>query len=136
MRVVWNNEKATQIRALLPSKDDFLFLLYTSGSTGKPKKWCTPRQSIFGGRRSRRRLFSICSLVLLYLAADINWIAGHSYIICGPLANECSTFMFESVPTYPNPGRYWDFIQVPRACAYNLLPTAMVHDLRSKRWVL
>ena len=60
-------------------------------------------------------------------AADIGWIAGLSYTICGPLANGCSTFMFESVPTHPNPGRHWDLIQVrARACAYGLLPTAMV----------
>ena len=38
--------------------------------------------------------------------------------------------MFESVPTYPNPGRYWDMIQVrARACAYGLLPTATVDRL-------
>ena len=38
--------------------------------------------------------------------------------------------MFESVPTYLNPGRYWDMIQVrARACAYGLLPTATVDGL-------
>ena len=31
--------------------------------------------------------------------ADIDEIAGHSYIICGPLAYGRSTFMFESLPT-------------------------------------
>ena len=36
--------------------------------------------------------------------ADIGWITGHSYVVYGPLANGATTVLFESVPTYPNPG--------------------------------
>ena len=36
--------------------------------------------------------------------ADIGWITGHSYVVYGPLSNGVSTVLFESVPTYPNPG--------------------------------
>ena len=36
--------------------------------------------------------------------ADIGWITGHSYVIYGPLCNGGTTVMFESIPTYPNPG--------------------------------
>ena len=39
--------------------------------------------------------------------ADVGWITGHSYIVYGPLANGATTLMFESLPTYPNPSRYW-----------------------------
>ena len=35
------------------------------------------------------------------------WITGHSYIVYGPLSNGATTVTFDSVPTYPNAGRYW-----------------------------
>lgn len=43
--------------------------------------------------------------------ADIGWITGHSYIVYGPLANGGTSVLFESVPTYPDPGRYWEMVQ-------------------------
>lgn len=36
--------------------------------------------------------------------ADIGWITGHSYVVYGPLSNGATTVLFESIPTYPNPG--------------------------------
>jgi acetyl-CoA synthetase len=39
--------------------------------------------------------------------ADIGWITGHSYVVYGPLCNGATSVLFESTPTYPNPGRYW-----------------------------
>ena len=43
--------------------------------------------------------------------ADVGWITGHSYIVYGPLANGATTFMFEGLPTYPTPSRYWKMIE-------------------------
>ena len=43
--------------------------------------------------------------------ADIGWITGHSYVVYGPLCNGATTLLFESVPTYPNPGA-WCFVVV------------------------
>ena len=36
--------------------------------------------------------------------ADIGWITGHSYALYGPLCNGATTLLFESTPTYPDPG--------------------------------
>ena len=36
--------------------------------------------------------------------ADIGWITGHSYVVYGPLCNGVTSVLFESIPTYPNPG--------------------------------
>ena len=41
----------------------------------------------------------------------LGWITGHSYVIYGPLANGATTVLFESVPHYPDPGRYWETVQ-------------------------
>ena len=68
--------------------------------------------------------------------ADSGWITGHSNIIYGPLANGCFTFMFESVPTYPDPGRYWDMIQRHKITQFYTAPTAIRTLMRSgKDWV-
>ena len=42
-----------------------------------------------------------------FCTADIGWVTGHSYIVYGPLSNGATSLMFEGVPTYPNPGRFW-----------------------------
>ena len=36
--------------------------------------------------------------------ADIGWITGHSYVVYSPLCNGATTVLFESIPTYPDPG--------------------------------
>jgi acetyl-CoA synthetase len=43
--------------------------------------------------------------------ADIGWITGHSYVVYGPLCNGATTVLFESVPLYPDAGRYWDMVE-------------------------
>ena len=38
--------------------------------------------------------------------ADIGWITGHTYVVYGPLSNGATTVLFESTPTYPDPGKH------------------------------
>lgn len=57
--------------------------------------------------------------------ADVGWITGHSYIVYGPLANGATTFMFESVPNYPDPSRYWRMIQKYKFTQFYTSPTAI-----------
>merc|ERR1712087_722106 len=57
--------------------------------------------------------------------ADIGWITGHSYVVYGPLSNGCSTLMFESVPTYPDEGRYWDMVERHKITQFYTAPTAL-----------
>ena len=42
--------------------------------------------------------------------ADVGWITGHSYVVYGPLSNGATTVLFESVPTYPDPGAHYNFL--------------------------
>lgn len=57
--------------------------------------------------------------------ADVGWITGHSYIVYGPLANGATTLMFESVPTYPDAGRYWDIVERLKPTIFYTAPTAI-----------
>ena len=53
------------------------------------------------------------------------WITGHSYIVYGPLCNGATTVMFESVPTYPDPGRYWQMVATHKISVFYTAPTAI-----------
>ncbi len=91
--------------------EDPLFILYTSGSTGKPKGVLhTTGGYMVYAAMTHELVFDYHPGDIYFCAADIGWITGHSYIIYGPLANGATTVMFESVPTYPDAGRYWQIV--------------------------
>jgi acetyl-CoA synthetase len=46
-----------------------------------------------------------------FCTADIGWITGHTYIVYGPLANGATSVLFEGLPTYPAPDRYWEVVE-------------------------
>jgi acetyl-CoA synthetase len=91
--------------------EDPLFILYTSGSTGKPKgvMHSTAGYLLFAAM-THKLVFDYHPGQVYCCAADVGWVTGHSYIVYGPLANGATTVLFESVPTYPDPGRYWRMV--------------------------
>ncbi len=102
--------------------EDPLFILYTSGSTGKPKGVLhTQAGYLLFTMLSHRYVFDYREGEIYCCAADVGWITGHSYIVYGPLGNGATSVMFESVPTYPDAGRYWDMVD---RLGINILYTA------------
>ena len=63
--------------------------------------------------------------------ADVGWVTGHSYVVYGPLANGATTVMFESVPTYPDAGRYWDVVERLKITQFYTAPTAIRAIMRA-----
>lgn len=89
-----------------------LFILYTSGSTGKPKGLVhTSGGYLLYVTLTHKITFDYHDGDVFGCLADVGWITGHSYIVYGPLGNGATTVVFESVPTFPNPSRYWDVVQ-------------------------
>jgi len=129
-RDVWADEIVEGMRPCCPQEEmdseDALFMLYTSGSTGKPKGvvHCTGGYLLWTSL-TVKLAFDLQEDDVYCSVADIGWITGHSYIIYGPLANGNSTFMFESVPTYPDCGRYWDMVQRHKITQFYTAPTAI-----------
>ena len=106
--------------------EDTLFLLYTSGSTGKPKGIShTSAGYLLYTMLTHKYVFDCREDDVYACVADIGWITGHSYVVYGPLANGATTFMFESIPTYPDAGRYWDMVERHKITQLYTAPTAI-----------
>ncbi len=108
------------------SAEDPLFILYTSGSTGKPKGVLhTTGGYLVYASLTHELVFDLHEEDVYCCAADIGWITGHSYIVYGPLANGATSVMFESVPTYPDAGRYWQVVDDLGVTIFYTAPTAI-----------
>ena len=112
--------------AVTMDAEDPLFILYTSGSTGKPKGVVhTTAGYMVYAAYSFRNVFQIKEDSVYWCTADIGWITGHSYITYGPLLNGATTLMFEGVPTYPDPGRFWQIVDKYKVSHFYTAPTAI-----------
>ncbi|MBI4125742.1 MAG: acetate--CoA ligase [Deltaproteobacteria bacterium] len=125
----WHELDQNQMPVCEPEKmdaEDPLFILYTSGSTGKPKGVL----HTIGGymvftAATFKYIFDYKPEDIFWCTADIGWVTGHSYTVYGPLANAATTFMFEGVPNYPNPDRFWDICERHKVNIFYTAPTAI-----------
>jgi acetyl-CoA synthetase len=129
-RDVWLADELARQRQYCPVEvmdaESPLFVLYTSGSTGKPKgQMHTTGGYLLFAALTHEHVFDHHAGDVYFCAADIGWITGHSYIVYGPLCNGATTVMFESVPTYPDPGRYWRIVDDLGVNVFYTAPTAL-----------
>jgi len=106
--------------------EDMLFILYTSGSTGKPKgvvHTCGGYMVYTG--YTFTNAFQYEQGEVYFCTADIGWITGHSYITYGPLSQGATTVLFEGIPSWPTPGRFWDIVQKYKVNILYTAPTAI-----------
>nr|WP_321481608.1 acetate--CoA ligase [uncultured Cohaesibacter sp.] len=106
--------------------EDPLFILYTSGSTGKPKGVVhTTGGYLVYASMTHEYVFDYHDGDIYWCTADVGWVTGHSYIVYGPLANGATTLMFEGVPNYPTPSRFWDVCDKHKVNIFYTAPTAI-----------
>ncbi|GAB6274694.1 MAG: acetate--CoA ligase [Peptococcaceae bacterium] len=106
--------------------EDPLFILYTSGSTGKPKGVLhTTAGYLLYTALSLKWVFDIKEEDTWFCTADIGWVTGHSYIVYGPLAIGTSSIVYEGVPTYPKPDRFWAIVEKYKVNQFYTAPTAI-----------
>jgi len=106
--------------------EDPLFILYTSGSTGKPKGVLhTTAGYLLYATMTFKYTFDYHDEDVFWCTADIGWVTGHSYIVYGPLSLGATSLMFEGVPTYPDPGRFWQVCEKHGVNQFYTAPTAI-----------
>ncbi len=127
----WHEEMAADgITADCPPEsmdaEDTMFILYTSGSTGKPKGVVhTTGGYLAYAAHTCQWVFDLKDNDVYWCTADIGWITGHTYILYGPLALGATSLMFEGVPTYPKPDRFWQVCAKFKANIFYTAPTVI-----------
>ncbi|NLH50934.1 MAG: acetate--CoA ligase [Myxococcales bacterium] len=129
-RDFWWNEIMQGVSAECPAEtmdaEDPLFILYTSGSTGKPKGVLhTVGGYMVYVATTFKYIFDYHDGDVFWCTADIGWITGHSYIVYGPLLNGAKSVMFEGIPNYPNPDRFWQIVEKLKVNIFYTAPTAI-----------
>ncbi|MDA8169524.1 MAG: acetate--CoA ligase [Nitrospiraceae bacterium] len=138
----WNDEMAAKdiSNFCQPEEmdaEDPLFILYTSGSTGKPKGVLhTTGGYMLYTNLTFKWIFDYHDEQIHFCTADIGWITGHSYIVYGPLSAGATSLMFEGIPSYPDPGRFWDIVDKHGVNIFYTAPTAIRALMREgEKWV-
>jgi acetyl-CoA synthetase len=129
-RDIWYHDAVAKVNSDCPAEtmdsEDMLFILYTSGSTGKPKGvvHTCGGYMVYAGY-SFANVFQYRENEIYWCTADIGWVTGHTYILYGPLLQGATSLMFEGVPTFPDPGRFWQVIDKHSVNIFYTAPTAI-----------
>ena len=127
----WHEEVASEdISTTCPPEsmdaEDTMFILYTSGSTGKPKGVVHSTGGFLTyAAQTCQWVFDLKDNDVYWCTADIGWITGHSYILYGPLTLGATSVMFEGVPSWPNPARFWQICEKFQVNIFYTAPTVI-----------
>ena len=131
-RDTWWHQEVTAPEVRKPCRpepmgaEDPLFILYTSGSTGKPKGVVhTTAGYLLYTAMSFKAVMDYRDEDVYWCTADIGWVTGHSYIVYGPLAAGATSLMFEGIPTFPDPARFWAVVEKYQVNIFYTAPTAI-----------
>lgn len=131
-RDLWYHEEtrapdiASHCEAEWMDATDPLFILYTSGSTGKPKGVVHSTGGyLLQAAMTFKYTFDYHDNDVFFCTADCGWVTGHSYVVYGPLCTGATSLMFEGIPTFPDPGRFWQVIEKHGVNIFYTAPTAI-----------
>ncbi|HZY70483.1 MAG TPA: acetate--CoA ligase [Thermoplasmata archaeon] len=109
----------------LPS-NHLLYLLYSSGTTGQPKAIAHGTGGYLTHVTATMRwVLDPQPREVLWCAADVGWVTGHSYIVFGPLSNGVTSVLYEGAFDAPRPDRFWEIVERYRVNILYTSPTAL-----------
>ena len=138
--IIWQNEidKVSDDCEVVPLPSQHpLFSMFTNG----PKGDLVNILHLTGGYMvqsylTAKWIFDLKGNDIIWSVSDISRISGHSYSIYGPLLNGVTTFLYEGVPIYPEPDKYWQLISKYRINILYLNPTTIRALLKlGNEWV-
>jgi acetyl-CoA synthetase len=130
-RDVWFHDALEAADAECPAEpfdsEHPLYILYTSGSTAKPKGILhTSGGYLTQVAYTHRVVFDLKpDDDVFWCSADVGWVTGHSYIVYGPLANGCTSVMYEGAPDYPDKDIWWELVERYKVTIFYTAPTAI-----------
>jgi len=127
--IIWQNEieKVSDVCEAIPlPSQQPLFSMFTNG----PKGDLVNILHLTGGYMvqsylTAKWIFDLKGNDIIWSVSDVSWISGHTYSSYGPLLNGVTTFLYEGVPIYPEPDKYWQLISKYRINILNINPTTV-----------
>ena len=127
--IIWQNEidKVSDNCDAVPLLSQHpLFSMFTNG----PKGDLVNILHLTGGYMvqsyiSSKWIFDLKGNDIIWSVSELSWISGHTYSIYGPLLNGVTTFLYEGVPIYPEPDKYWQLISKYRINILYVNPTTI-----------
>lgn len=138
--IIWQDEieKVSDVCGAVPLLSQHsLFSMFTNG----PKGDLVNILHLTGGYMvqsylTAKWIFDLKGNDIIWSVSDISTISVHTYSIYGTLLNGVTTFLYEGVPIYPDPDKYWQLISKYQINILYINPTTIRALLKlGNEWV-
>lgn len=127
-RDVWWHDEIKNTSGLIKAREleseQPLFIIYTAGQLDKPVGVVHSSAGFMVQNYiSFQWLFGVREDDVFWCTSDLSAIESHAYSVYGALLNGATTVLYEGLPNYPEPDRFWKIISTYKINVFITLPT-------------